>query len=153
MYPNIITEKADMTNENDLKSLAEKHTDINILVNNAGIHYEYGLQNDKVEDELIKQEIDINFVGPMILTKYILPLLLTKESAAIINVTSYFSIVPKPIAPGYCASKAGLQSFTKVLRGQLINTNIKVFELTPPICDTPVIESINKKGVKKNEYR
>ena len=149
MYPNIVVERADITNENDLKLLVEKYTDINILVNNAGIHYEYDLLNDKVESDLIKLEIDTNLIGPMILTKYILPLLITKESAAIINVTSYFGIVPKPIAPGYCASKAGARSFTKALRGQLINTKIKVFELVPPICDTPMTESINKKGVKK----
>lgn len=50
---------------------------------------------------------------------------------------------------GYCASKSGLRSFTKALRGQLSNTKIKVFELVPPICDTPMTKSINKKGVKK----
>ena len=44
-----------------------------------------------------------------------------------------------PIAPIYCAAKAGVHSFTQSLRVQLKNTRIKVFELAPPMTQTPLL--------------
>ena len=52
--------------------------------------------------------------------------------AAIMNVSSGLAFVPLPISPVYCATKAGLHSFTESLRVQLKNTKVKVFELAPP---------------------
>jgi len=51
------------------------------------------------------------------------------------NVSSGLAFVPLPISPVYCATKAGLHSFTESLRVQLRNTKVKVFDLAPP-CDT-----------------
>ena len=146
---NFIIERVDVTNEDEIKKLSEKHCDVNILINNAGVHHDSDLQNDAEVINFLKEDIFTNLLGPMLLTKYFLPHLLIKKNAAIINVTSYFGIVPNPIALGYCASKAGLRSFTKALRGQLINTKIKVFDLAPPIVDTPMSEAVNKPGIKK----
>jgi len=39
-YPEVIIEAADITDEKNIKILAEKHRDVNILVNNAGVHNE-----------------------------------------------------------------------------------------------------------------
>jgi short-subunit dehydrogenase involved in D-alanine esterification of teichoic acids len=39
------------------------------------------------------------------------------------------AFVPLPISPVYCATKAGLHSFTESLRAQLKNTKVKVFDL------------------------
>ncbi len=52
------------------------------------------------------------------------------------NVTSGLAIVPKKSAPVYCATKAGLRLFTRSLRYQLEPTNIRVFEIVPPVVDT-----------------
>jgi uncharacterized oxidoreductase len=48
------------------------------------------------------------------------------------------AFVPLPIAPVYCAAKAGVHSFTQSLRVQLKNTRIKVFELAPPMTRPPL---------------
>lgn len=58
------------------------------------------------------------------------------ENAAIINVSSGLGLVPKASAPVYCATKAGMHIFTKALRYQLESTNVKVFEIIPPVVDT-----------------
>ncbi len=74
-----------------------------------------------------------------------------KKSAAIMNVSSALAFVPYPVLPVYCATKAGIHSFTQSLRMQLKNTNIKVFELAPPAIQTPLIEALDGdeiKGVK-----
>jgi uncharacterized oxidoreductase len=58
------------------------------------------------------------------------------KDAAIVNVSSGLAYVPMASAPVYCATKAGLHSFSISLRHQLRGTPIKVFELLPPWTDT-----------------
>jgi uncharacterized oxidoreductase len=87
----------------------------------------------------ISREIETNLLGPVRMAKQFLPHLKTQKAAAIVNVSSGLAFVPFPIAPIYCAAKAGLHSFTQSLRAQLKNTRIKVFELAPPATQTPLL--------------
>jgi len=59
-----------------------------------------------------------------------------KRESAIVNITSGLAFTPLAVVPIYCATKAGLHSFSQSLRHQLRNTSIKVFEVAPPIVDT-----------------
>src|SRR6202166_2598266 len=54
-------------------------------------------------------------------------------------VSSGLAFVPLPISPVYCATKAGLHSFTESLRVQLKNTKVKVFDLAPPATQTELL--------------
>ncbi|GAB1541247.1 hypothetical protein NUACC21_39170 [Scytonema sp. NUACC21] len=138
VFPNIITEVADMTNLDALQQLVDKYSDVNILINNAGIQYNYDFTNTEITAELIDTELRTNLIAPLQLIKLVLPHLLTKPNAAIINVSSGLGIVPKENAPVYCSSKAGLHIATKALRWQLETTSIKVYEIIAPLVDTPM---------------
>lgn len=139
-FPDIKTETADMTNPFMLEQLAKKHTGVNILINNAGIQYNYDFADQNNSPDLIETELRTNLMGPLFLIKLFLPQLLTKETAAIINISSGLGLVPKQSAPVYCGTKAGLHIFTKSLRWQLESTNISVFEIIPSLVDTPMTE-------------
>src|SRR5258705_11552987 len=65
------------------------------------------------------------------MVKQFLPHLKTKSAAAIMNVSSGLAFVPLPISPVYCATKAGLHSFTESLRVQLKNIKVKVCGSAP----------------------
>ena len=67
--------------------------------------------------EDLTREIEINLSGPIRMVKQFLPHLKTKSEAAIMNVSSGLAFVPLPISPVYCATKAGLHSFTEVSSG------------------------------------
>ncbi|MCB1120631.1 MAG: SDR family NAD(P)-dependent oxidoreductase, partial [Verrucomicrobiae bacterium] len=56
------------------------------------------------------------------------------------NVSSGLAFAPKKCAPVYCATKAGLHSFTLSLRNQLEGSPVKVFELIPPLAETAMTE-------------
>jgi uncharacterized oxidoreductase len=120
---------------------------LNVLINNAGIMRKINLQDRKNETQNgaanalqdIGREIETNLLGPIRMVKQFLPHLKVVNSAAIVNVSSGLAFVPCPIAPIYCATKAGLHSFTLSLRAQLKNTSIKVFELAPPATQTPLL--------------
>ena len=64
------------------------------------------------------------------------------------NVSSGLAFVPLPISPVYCATKAGLHSFTESLRVQLKSTKVKVFDLAPPATQTELLSNFNSEDMK-----
>ncbi len=148
-HPEIHTKVCDVSKEKDRKELVEWATknfgNLNILVNNAGIQRDVDFT--KGEEDLLRggDEIAINFEAPVYLSAMMIPHLMQKEEAAIVNVSSGLAITPMAIFPIYCATKAGIHSFSQTLRHQLSNTNVKVFEVLPPALDT----ELNAEGRKK----
>lgn len=139
-FPAMTIELADMRDRQALEKLVDRYPDVNILVNNAGIQYNYDFADSAIDVEQIEVELDINLLSPLYLTKLLLPQLLNHPTAAIINISSGLGIVPKQSAPVYCASKAALHSFTKALRWQLEASSVRVFEVIPPIVDTAMTQ-------------
>jgi uncharacterized oxidoreductase len=109
---------------------------LNGLINNAGIM--------RVEKLLAQQPnladaegiVATNLLGPIRLTAALLPHLLKQPRAAILNVSSGVAFLPLALTPTYCATKAGLHSYTLSLRYQLRSTGIEVLELIPPYVAT-----------------
>ncbi len=143
-FPKLVTQKADMSRLEDVEQLAGRFTDTNILINNAGVQYNYDFADPTIPIDYIKKELQTNLAGPLLLIRLMLPYLMTKQTAAIVNISSGLGIVPKQSAPVYCGSKAGLHLFTKSLRWQLEASSIKVFEVIPPIVDTDMTRGRGK---------
>jgi short-subunit dehydrogenase involved in D-alanine esterification of teichoic acids len=138
--PEIHVIHCDVKNKDDVKHAFEviknEFSELNILVNNAGIQYRFDFREDQDAIEKIDEEIDTNFRAIVRLTKLFIPILERAPQSAVVNVSSGLGIVPKRSAPGYCASKAAIHAFSKSLRYQLEKTSIKVIELFPPFTDT-----------------
>ena len=132
--PGISTCAADVSSGADRERLVAMHPDVSILINNAGVQHIVPILESTPQD--IAYELDVNFLAPVLLCHAFLPLLLQRQAAAIVNVSSGLAFVPKQTAAMYCASKAALHSFTKALRWQLEGTRVKVFEVLPPIVET-----------------
>ena len=64
-------------------------------------------------------EIRCNLEGPLFLTALLMPHLLSRQNAAVINISSGLGFVPIARMPVYCATKAALHSFSVSLRHQL----------------------------------
>src|SRR5271154_5117857 len=139
-FPQIHTFRSDVSDPKAIATLYEQVTEqfpeLNILINNSGIMREINVHDSAGSLEDVTREIEINLSGPIRMVKQFLPHLKTKSQAAIVNVSSGLAFVPLPISPVYCATKAGLHSYTQSLRMQLKNTRIKVFELAPPATET-----------------
>ncbi|MDP2729193.1 MAG: SDR family NAD(P)-dependent oxidoreductase [Dehalococcoidales bacterium] len=134
--PRLVTRVCDVTSQQGRESLyqwiEEHYPELNILINNAGVQRSINLKAGTQAFITGDSEIDTNLIAPIYLTMQFIPLLLNKDEAAIINVSSGLRSRPSARMPVYCATKAGLHSFTESLRNQLSDTNIKVFELVPP---------------------
>lgn len=142
IFPKVHTFQSDVSVAKAITDLYQKvikqFPNLNILINNAGEMRKINLHDTFNDLENITEEIDINLSGPIRMIQQFLPHLKTQKSAAILNVTSGLALIPFPISPIYGATKSGLRSYTKSLRVQLKNTNIKVFELVAPGAKTPL---------------
>jgi uncharacterized oxidoreductase len=130
----------DLSKESKRKFLYEwvcsNFSDINILVNNAGIQRMIDFKRGVNELYFGEDEIEVNLKAYLHLSALFTPLFLEKAETAIINVSSGLGFVPIAAMPVYCATKAAVHSFTQSLRHQLKDTSIKVFEVIPPMVDT-----------------
>ncbi|WP_197381880.1 SDR family oxidoreductase [Mycolicibacterium mengxianglii] len=114
--------------------LLAAHPGLNVVINNAGIQLvEHVLDGDVA---LAEQTIVTNLLGVICLTAHLLPALVATPRAAILNVTSALAFMPSALVPTYCATKAGLHSYTQSLRYQLRDTSVEVIELIPPKVQT-----------------
>jgi uncharacterized oxidoreductase len=110
--------------------------EINMLFNNAGIQKEINFLTGAAgyDDE---NEIEINLNASIHLCALFIPLFLQqKKECAIVNITSGLAFIPLKIVPVYCATKTALHTFSISLRSQLAKTNVRVFEIAPPIVKT-----------------
>jgi len=141
-FPQIHTFQSDVSNPDDIKELytevTRKFPNLNIIINNAGIMRNLELRDQSLSLTNITSEIDINLSGTIQMVHQFLPHLLSQPSAAVVNVSSGLAFIPFPVSPIYSAAKAGIHAYTQVLRLQLQDTRVKVFELAPPATDTPL---------------
>lgn len=142
----------DVTSAEDLEKLAirigQDFPNLNVLINNAGRAFAYTLNEGKGIFDKAYEEMDTNYLSIIRITEKLLPLLLKQEQAAILNVSSVVAFVPAVQIPTYSASKAALHSYTLLLRHSLAGTNVKVFELMPPLVNTDLSKEIGgEKGI------
>ncbi len=150
-FPDLNIVKCDIGSQKDRKALFEfiksKFSQLNVVVNNAGIQRDVDLT--KGDKELIagESEIRINLEATVFVTGLFIPLLMKKANSYIFNISSGLGFVPIATMPLYCATKAALHSYSLSLRHQLAKTGIKVIEIIPPMVDT----ELNQEGRKNRD--
>lgn len=137
----------DVTNENDITNLAAKirsdFPELGVLVNNAGVANLYKVGEGADAYLKAKQEFDVNYFGPVLLTERLLPVLKQQPEAAIINITSNVTFHPLVVLPTYSDTKAALHSHTVALRHTLAkDTNIRVYEVMPSLVNTEATKNM-----------
>ena len=135
-FPAVITKVCDLSVEAErielYKWISENHSDLNVLVNNAGIQNWMDISDDRFYEKA-SNEISINVLAPLHLTNLFARL---KSLNTIINVTSGLAFVQLTKVPVYCATKSFFHSFTISLRHLLKSKNIEVIEIIPPALNT-----------------
>ena len=119
---------------------AAEFPSLNVLVNNAGIMRRENLLAQKPDLADAEAIVSTNLLGPIRLTAALLPLLQKQPHSTIINVSSGLAFLPLALTPTYCATKAGLHSYSVSLRHQLRATSTEVLELIPPYVATDLMD-------------
>ena len=99
------------------------------LVNLAGILDFNMFQNQ--ESALIARILEVNTVAPVLLTRELLPMLIGRNEARILNVGSIFGSIGHPGFTVYCASKAAIKTFSEALSRELADTGVSVAYIAP----------------------
>lgn len=124
-----------------ISHLCGEHERIDMLINNAALQYAQPLTAADFDSAQMCAEVAINLVAPALLAQGLLPALRRAgPGAAIVNMSSGLAFAPKRATALYCATKAGLHSFSQSLRCQLEDSDIRVIEVVLPLVDTPMTE-------------
>jgi uncharacterized oxidoreductase len=138
--PGVHTLVSDVSSEAAVDELVQtirtKFPRLNVLINNAGYAALHTLTVGQETWKEAEKEMDTNYISVVRLTEKLLPVLHQQPAAAVVNVSSIVAYAPGLKTPTYSASKAALNSYSKILRLSLQDTNIKVFELMPPLVNT-----------------
>ncbi len=134
--------KGDLGKEEHCKKVIAKTTDyfgtLNILVNNAGNHWE-AEDLGEISTEQLMKTFHSNFFSVFWLTKYALPQL--KNGDCIINTTSVTAFRGSSHLMDYAATKGAILAFTRSLSSNLTEKGIRVNGVAPGPIWTPLIAS------------
>ncbi len=144
--------QADLSTAEGCAALVAAYGDraLDLLVNNAGMHGNFG-PGEPLDLAYTDKAIFLNLNAPMHLMGLFLDRLTIRPEAAIVNVTSGLAIAPRGGGPVYCATKAGLRSFTQAMRYNLRDTNVHVIEALPPIVATALTAERGKGKMSAKE--
>lgn len=116
------------------KTIQERFSRIDILINNAGISH-VGLLSDMTIEEW-NHIVGINLTGAFSTSKLAIPIMLQQGRGKILNISSVWGNVGASCEVAYSACKGGLNSFTKALAKELAPSNIQVNALACGCIDT-----------------
>ena len=114
--------------------ITEKHPDIDLLINNAGISH-YGLLQDMTAEEW-NRLLSVDLSSAFYMTKAVLPGMIARKDGQIINVSSVFGNSGASMESAYSAAKGGLNTLTKSLAKELAPSNIRVNAIAFGCIDT-----------------
>lgn len=144
----------DVTKEDQVQKMVAEVSktvgDIDILVNNAGIIKRIPVLETSVEE--FKEVIDIDLVGPFIVSKAVAPAMIKKGAGKIINICSMMSELGRETVSAYAAAKGGLKMLTKNLACEWAEHNIQVNGIGPGYIATPQTAPLRTDGHPFNEF-
>jgi short-subunit dehydrogenase len=111
---------------------------VDILVNNAGVNWHRPVASTPPADMI--GLVEVNLVGPMLLTRAVLPGMLARRHGSIVFVGSLSGRVA--MEPLYSATKYGLRGFALALRRQLSGTGVSVSLVSPGNIRTGMTQEI-----------
>jgi len=145
----ILALSADVSSPDDVERMAETVVDrfgkVDILVNNAGIplvcpsHEMTVDQWDKV--------MDVNLRGVFLCSQAFGRYMMKRREGRIVNIASMDGIVALPERAAYCASKAGVIQFSRVLAVEWAKHNIRVNSIAPGYTKTDIVRSLIDRGL------
>jgi len=125
-----VTRSADIQN---LRDCIEEHFGrLDVLINNAAI-----LHGDEdsihVSKDTVQRHLDTNFLGPLMLSQQLIPLLRKSEEGRIINFSTSMARLsaPGPGTAAYRFSKVAMNGLTAMMAADLADSNIKVNCMDP----------------------
>ena len=122
------------------------------LVNNAGVSVPGPLLELKIAD--FKRQLDVNLVGPLIVTQAFAPLIGVDRSrkgapGRIVMMSSVGGRNAMPLLGAYAASKFGLEGMSESLRRELMLFGVDVIVIAPGSVATPIWDKVDENEARR----
>ena len=143
-----VVDVSNFKNVQDTVDIITKSSNIDILINNAGITGSTASLWDYDVDEW-KKIIQVNLMGTFNCCKCIVPFMIKNEYGRIVNVASVAGKDGNAKASAYSAAKAGVIGLTKSLGKELADQNIAVNAVTPAGAKTRILDQMSKEHVAR----
>ena len=124
--------------EEAVRAAVERLGRIDVLVNNAGNFYAGFFE--ELTPEQIGRQLTTNLVGPMNVTRAVLPVMRKQRSGHIVTITSTGGIVGQEFCSAYSASKFGLEGWMESLRFEVEPFGIHTTIVEPGFFRTDLLE-------------
>ncbi|WP_020102356.1 SDR family oxidoreductase [Mycobacterium sp. 360MFTsu5.1] len=137
--PEVVTYGLEVSSADSVAALADVATDVDIVINNAGVSHLDDLLTGSWDD--ITDTFDTNVFGPLRVTRAFAPILAANGGGALVNVHSVLSWLGG--AGAYGASKAAIWSITNSLRQELQPQHTQVVGVHVGYIDSDMTDGIN----------
>jgi len=129
--------------ERIVKEAVAAFTNIDVLINNAGITKDNLMLRMKAED--FTKVIDVNLTGSFLMTKYASAVMMKKRFGRIINISSVVGLRGNAGQVNYSASKAGIIGLTKSVAKELAKRNVTCNAIAPGFIETEMTDVLSDK--------
>ncbi len=126
---------ADLASFEDVRRLAEATSDVDVLVNNAGVAP--GGPTDQTTEAAFDITFDVNVKAPFFLTAVIAPRMAAKGGGSIINISTMAATIGMNGLAAYGASKAAVEALTKAWTAEYAAQGVRVNTVAPGPTRTP----------------
>lgn len=129
-----------------IKTIDEKYSDIDLLVNAAGVFFPKPFLEHQADD--YDQYMKLNKAFFFITQKVVANMVARNRPSAIVNIGSMWAKQAIAATPSsaYSMAKAGLHSLTQHLAMELAPKNIRVNAVSPAVVETPIYEGFIPKA-------
>jgi len=132
-------------------TVMQEHDRLDVLVNNAGIHRGGALED--LSEEAIRLVMETNCIGPLLLTRAVLPCMRNQNSGLIIMMSSLSGIAGLPGDLPYAASKFALEGATEALRHEVDRWGIRVALVEAGLYKTGIMtHNLPKRSSLPSDY-
>src|SRR5438309_7821353 len=148
--------KLDVTSPADAEAAVRAAVDrfgrIDVLVNNAGT-FEAGYF-EELTPEQVERQLATSLLGPMNVTRAVLPIIRKQRSGHIISISSGAGLIGFEFCSAYAASKFGLEGWMESLRPEVEPFGIHTTIVNPGFFRTELLtpESTNFAGTEIDDY-
>jgi NAD(P)-dependent dehydrogenase (short-subunit alcohol dehydrogenase family) len=111
---------------------------IDVLVNNAGVSALGAVET--ITDREIELAFETNVLGPLRITRQVIPQMRERRAGSIVNVSSVAGTMAPPFTGVYAATKHALEAWTEALAGELAPFGITVSIVIPGFFQTAIID-------------
>ncbi len=137
----VLVAELDVTHRADAEAATRAAVDrfghIDVLVNSAGISYKGYFE--EMTPEQIDRQLAVNLIGPMNVTRAVLPVMRERRSGHIISISSGAALIGFEFSSVYAAAKAGLEGWMSALHAEVEPFGIRTTVVNPGFFRTELI--------------